>query len=254
MKNKVFAIADIHGCYKTLMALMEKLPIDLENDQVVFVGDYTDRGPRSKQVITQLMKWEKEHPTWKFLYGNHEDLLLDALVYKGRQYHMYDLWWGQGGKETAMSYVPKGRTAYEKAITPVKDSIPYTHLKWLMDRPYYAEFGDYFFVHGAVIPGTSLEDLKEKLDSPLPNDEKQSVIWGRDLFIFSKYNWGKKIVFGHTADYDGRYHAPPGGDPFQPIVRKNKIGIDCAVCPPACNKLCAVELPSETFYFQDYVD
>lgn len=253
--KRTFAIGDIHGCYDELMALYKKLQNEVhlnpEEDILVFVGDYIDRGLKTKSVISQMIRWQKKYPHWQFLFGNHEDLMLDALVHKGRQYHSYDLWWSQGGRETFESYVPKNKTVYEKALLQVKDVIPYKHLKWLMDRPYYYETDKYFFVHGAVIPGMSLEGLKKKLDDPLPNEEKQAVIWGRDTFIFSKEDWGKKIIFGHTADYDGRYSVPPGAKPFQPIIRKNKIGIDTAVCPSASNGLTAVELPSEKFYFQE---
>ncbi len=251
--DRIFGIGDIHGCYDEMMALYKTLQTEAnlnpKKDILVFVGDYIDRGPKTKQVITQLMKWQKLYPHWAFLYGNHEDLMLDALVYGGRQYNMYDLWWGQGGKITANSYMPKNRTTYEKAITSVKQTIPYEHIKWLMDRPYYYDAPGYFFVHGAAIPEMSLKKLKKKLDEPLPNAEKQAVIWGRETFINSDYDWGKKIIFGHTADYDGRYN-PPTWEPFQPIIKENKIGIDTAVCPPANHYLTAVELPIEKFYNQ----
>lgn len=239
------------------MALMKKLPINKSKDTVVFMGDYIDRGSRSKQVVEQMMKWENKYPHWKFLYGNHEDLMLDALIGKGQIYHSYDLWWMQGGKETTASYIPPEWTVYERAITNTMDVIPFEHIEWLRTRPYYHDSEKYFFVHGAVIPDTSLDDLKKGLDEGR-RDFQQAVIWGRDLFIESSQDWGKKIIFGHTADSQGRYYNSknPWGkkQKFMPIVKKNKIGIDCAVCPSACNKLCAVELPSEKFYFQEYVD
>lgn len=255
--SKIFAIGDVHGCYKTLMALMKKLPIDKSKDVVVFVGDYIDRGSGTKKVVDQMIKWEKKYPHWKFLFGNHESLMLDALIGGGQIYHSYDLWWMQGGRETFESYIPSERTVYEKSITQVKDVIPFEHLEWLRTRPYYYDSDKYFFVHGAVVPDMSLEDLKKGLDEG-KSDLQYAVIWGRDLFINSKQNWGKKIIFGHTADSDGRYYSSesPWGknQKFMPIVKKNKIGIDCAVCPSACNKLCAVELPAEKFYFQEYMD
>lgn len=239
------------------MALMKKLPIDRKKDIVVFMGDYTDRGSRSKQVIEQLMKWNQQYPHWQFLYGNHEDLMLDALLYNGRIYHSYDLWWMQGGKETTSSYIPSERTDYEKAITNPLDVIPVEHIDWLRQRPYYFDSDKYFFVHGGVIPGTSLELLKKGLDEGIQKIQ-QAVIWARDLFIDNNEDWGKKIIFGHTADGSGRYYNSKNEwgkkQKFMPIVKKNKIGIDCAVCPSACNKLCALELPAEKFYFQDYVD
>lgn len=258
--GKIFAIADIHGCYDSLMALVKQLPIT-KNDVVVFLGDYVDRGPKTKQVISQMIKWEKENPHWQFLYGNHEDLLLDALVFNGRQYHSYDLWYQQGGLQTAQSYLPAGFSKYEMAIMQPKDNIKWEHLDWLRTRKLYYETDNYFFVH-AGIPDSPIEEIKKLLggngedviNSPL----KQSMFWARDEFISSTYDWGKKIIFGHTADYKGEYYnsnTPWGREQrLMPIVKKNKIGLDCACCPPARHLLCALELPSEKFYFQEAID
>lgn len=239
---RTFAIGDIHGCYDELYALVTHLIVEQglkpEKDRVVFLGDYIDRGPNTKKVLETLIEWEERYPHWQFLYGNHEDLMLDALIYGGKIYHSYDLWWNQGGKETAYSYIPKSRTKYEMAITRPEDCIPYEHIDWLRKRPFYFEDENYFFVHAGVLPNTSLEEIKFHLNQVTNNDVKQAVIWARDLFIDSDYNWGKKVIFGHTAR-----------PPFEPIVMNNKIGIDTASCNPK-GKLTAIELPTEKFYFQ----
>ena|SRR4030042_3645128 len=239
---KYFVIGDVHGCYDELMLLFKKLKKEAglipEKDILVFLGDYIDRGPKSSKVIKQMIIWEKKYPHWQFLYGNHEDLMLDALLYKGRVYHSYDLWWGQGGRETFLSYVSKKLTQYEKSILQVNQVILPEHLKWLADRPIYFENKEYFFVHAGIPSHTSLEEFKNKVDKNI-DDMRYIAIWIRDEFINSIKPWGKKIIFGHTAI-----------EPFGPIIQKNKIGIDCAVCPPTLNALCAVELPSEKFFFQ----
>lgn len=231
MKNKIFAISDIHGHYEELMALYKQLPINPKKDQLILLGDYIDRGPDTNKVVDQLIKWKEKYPHWQFLYGNHEDLMLDALVYGGRIYHSYDLWWRQGGKQTTMSYVPQDLTYYEKALVQPEDVIPSEHLEFLMALPRYYETDDYIFVHGGVKPGKTPEETT-------PYD----LIWLRDEFIYSDYDWGKKVIYGHTADdHTGT---------FEPFVQENKIGIDTAVCYSALNKLTCVELPSEKFYFE----
>ena len=40
---KLFCIGDVHGCSKTLSDLLSRLRLD-KDDQVVFIGDYIDRG------------------------------------------------------------------------------------------------------------------------------------------------------------------------------------------------------------------
>ena len=244
-----WAIGDIHGCYKELMCLYLKL-IDAgmvpEYDTVVFMGDYIDRGPSSNLVVKQLMKWQKSYPHWVFLYGNHEDLMLDTLVYGGRTYNSFDLWWKQGGKETAISYYPN------KKFDPDNISashIKTEHLSWLSGLPLYYEDEDYFYVHGGALPGVSLDEQKHFANNGSWKEKetiKKAWIWAREDFIDDTYDWGKKIIFGHSVAYEPRW-----GEFGQPIVMKNKIGIDGAVCPPSNKNLIAVKLPEEVFYFEE---
>lgn len=242
MQYKTFAISDIHGCYDELMSLYKQLPIDPEKDRMVFCGDHIDRGSQSRQVVQQLMDWKKKYPHWVVLYGNHEDLMLDALMYGGRRYNSFDLWFNQGGKQTYYSYLPKDLTRYERAISSVKDTILKEHLEFLAALPRWFEDEKYIYVHGGLKPGKAPEET-----------DSDDIIWIRDEFIFSEYDWGKKVIFGHSVDADGEYMGKQNGGkmiPFEPIVLPNKIGIDTAICPPSKRKLTAVELPTEKFYFQ----
>ena len=72
----IYAIGDIHGCLSALKELIGQLPIKPE-DELVFLGDYIDRGPESKGVLDYLVANEK--PNWRFLRGNHEQMLLEWL-------------------------------------------------------------------------------------------------------------------------------------------------------------------------------
>lgn len=242
--NKIFAISDVHGCYDELMALYKQLPITPKTDQLIILGDHIDRGPKSKQVVEQLIEWKKKYPHWQFIYGNHEDLMLDALMYNGRVYNSFDLWYQQGGKETFLSYVDPKLSRYEKALIQIKDAIPQVHLEFLAGLPMLVETDDYFFVHGGLKPGVKIED-----------QDLQDLIWIRESFIDSTYDFGKKVIFGHTADGRGSYYNQnnPWGrqQRFMPIVKKNKIGIDTAVCARFGGRLTALELPAEKFYFQE---
>ena len=50
------------------------------NDQLVFLGDYIDRGPDSCAVVEYLLKVQKQFPDTVFLRGNHELMLHDFLA------------------------------------------------------------------------------------------------------------------------------------------------------------------------------
>ena len=228
-----YAIGDIHGHYSQTMKLMEKLPIK-KDDVVVFMGDYVDGGPDSAKVVAQLMKWQKENPHWKFLYGNHEDLMLDALVNNSRVYSDPGLWWNQGGKATAKSY---GFNRYRDV------DIPFSHLTWLQSLPLFYENDDYFFVHAGVSPDKELQDYRD-----FPREHIKELVWIREEFITSEKDWGKKIIFGHTVwpqIFDGIKY----GTYKEPLIMENKIGIDQMHYNDGV--MIAVKLPEEKFYFQE---
>jgi serine/threonine protein phosphatase 1 len=188
--SRLYAIGDIHGHFTELQVLYQRLLDDgmvPERDHLVFLGDYVDGGPKSRQVVDQLITWHQEHPHWVFLKGNHEDLMLDALVYGGRKYGDYYLWWNQGGRETALSYLPEDATAYERAIMQPDEFISTSHLEWLNNRPLMHETGQFLFVHAGFQPGYYLNAQTE-----------ENMLWIREAFYRQRYNFGKPVVFGHT--------------------------------------------------------
>jgi len=218
--RKLIAIGDIHGHYRELMRLMQVLGdagMQPQRDTIVFLGDYVDGGPETRQVVEQLIAWQRAHPHWVFLKGNHEDMMLDALVANSRKYGFWDHWWGQGGRETAQSYLPAGTSDYERAIMQPAEFIPPRHLDWLHGLPVTHEQDGYVFVHAGLLPGL-----------PLGWQSANDLLWIREGFIFSDADFdGKRIVFGHT--------------PFaEPLVMPNKIGIDTLF--HSWGKLTAAEL------------
>lgn len=239
-ENKIFAIGDIHGCYKELMLLFDKLPLDPEKDEVVFLGDYIDRGPDSKKVVEQLIKWKKKYSHWTFLQGNHEDIFYDFVVRKGALYGINN-WFANGGKETYKSYDGHFGKVNGEFEAPKPPDLPKEHLDFLFkELPLTYETDEYFFVHGGVIPEASLEESKPFW---------KTLLWAREGFIDSDYDWGKKVIFGHSPNYQKRWKGKMG----DPIIMDNKIGLDGAVSPPGNANLLALELPSEKIYKQPNV-
>lgn len=75
-EKKIFAIGDIHGCYRKLVDLMNRLPYDPERDRLIFLGDYINRGPDSAKVIDYLLELQESCRDVIFLKGNHEQALV----------------------------------------------------------------------------------------------------------------------------------------------------------------------------------
>jgi protein phosphatase len=72
-------IGDIHGCYKEFVHLTQKLeyswergrPVHPDGRQLVFVGDLTDRGPRSLDTVRMVHKLVVQENEAHYCPGNH---------------------------------------------------------------------------------------------------------------------------------------------------------------------------------------
>lgn len=70
-----YVVGDIHGCFSMLQALLAHIGFERQRDRLFCVGDLIDRGPQSEQVCDWL-----ETPWLHAIRGNHEAMLLDAVV------------------------------------------------------------------------------------------------------------------------------------------------------------------------------
>ena len=175
------AVGDIHGCLETLRRLVHRLPA---SEELVFLGDYIDRGPDSAGVISYLKALALER-TCKFLRGNHEDMMQKAIQDSGE----VASWLINGGEATLRSY------GLDKA-------------SWIggedrggfldRDRKFFAalepchEDDEAIYVHAGV--DTDIIDMKRQ--------DPRVMMWVREKFIRSVDKWqGKMILFGHTPTH-----------------------------------------------------
>lgn len=169
---KTIVVGDIHGCYNELKALIEDLEVSGEynkdTDKLVFLGDYIDRGKDSRLVIEFIRNLQKNNKNIIALMGNHEDMLLN--YYRG-----IDNWWTFNGyNDTLNSY--KG---YEEQL---KDDI-----KWIRMLPLYHEDNYFVYVHAGV-----------DVNKPLEEQDKRTLLWTREPFIYAEKEYHKRVIFGHT--------------------------------------------------------
>lgn len=97
--NKAIVVTDLHGCYYTLIRLLNKCP---RGARLFFNGDLVDRGPNSRKVVEFAMK--NSIPT---VMGNHEDLLVDFYhPTRSRCGKFYDrgVWIENGGKDALRNW------------------------------------------------------------------------------------------------------------------------------------------------------
>lgn len=105
----IYAMSDIHGCYKMFMKMLDKLALTAE-DELYILGDTIDRGSEGIRLILELSVKENVH----LFMGNHEhtayymlkyaDLPIDAAV-GGLIAELYPLWLSDGGQSTYDEYM-----------------------------------------------------------------------------------------------------------------------------------------------------
>ena len=89
-----FVIGDIHGCAKALRTLIETIAPRAE-DELVFLGDYVDRGPDSRDVVDQVIDLH-DRCRVVALRGNHEIMLMGVALGGLDD----TVWLANGGKAT----------------------------------------------------------------------------------------------------------------------------------------------------------
>lgn len=224
----VYAVGDIHGRMDLLGKLLTQIGTHAvtegRRNSIIFLGDYVDRGPQSKEVIDHLL--QLSWPGWDVVYlrGNHDQAILDFLA----DATFYRVWREFGAAETLLSYGVKpprfdDDEAFAEARNDFAAKCPPEHLKFLHALEYFHVIGDYMFVHAGVRPGIALD-----------RQSPQDLMWIREEFLLSDRQLDKVIVHGHTPSE-------------RPVRRANRIGVDTGAYATGC--LTSVVLEGESCSF-----
>ena len=192
----IYAIGDIHGRLDLLTDLLAQVAADAkrhpadQHRELVFLGDYIDRGTQSRGVIDALLDlaWPEFTPT--FLMGNHEEAMLEFLDEQTDGVG----WLTYGGLETLISYgvairrLPTDAASAAELRDTLRAAVPPRHIDFLRSCVLSHVEGDYVFVHAGVRPGRSLEQ-----------QDRRDLLWIREEFLRAPAALpGKVVVHGHT--------------------------------------------------------
>ncbi|WP_371258787.1 metallophosphoesterase [Ancylobacter sp. FA202] len=189
---------------------MQKIEEDIARSKpgdwrIIFLGDYVDRGPNSSGVIDRLIALQGADSRYIMLAGNHDVEFLAFLDHPSSD----GVFVNSGGNAAARSYGVKLNRAKLKTDADLDQvhrklvaAVPSAHVDFLKGLRHAVSFGDYFFCHAGVRPGTSL-------DRQDPDD----LLWMRAPFLDSLMPLEKVVVHGHTIS-------------AKPEERINRIGID----------------------------
>ena len=196
----LFAIGDIHGCLKQLVSLQKKIlntrGFQKGNDLLIYIGDYIDRGPNTKDVINQILKLQKEKVNSIFLMGNHEQVMIDFLFNK---INNLKYWLNLGADQTFKSYKIEvaefikdgfGDDKIDRLRSVLLNELSDEHIHFLKNLRLSYSVGNYLFVHAGINPEKTLKD-----------QDKMDFLWSRsDQFFDKNFKFEQIIVHGHTPE------------------------------------------------------
>lgn len=180
---RTILFGDVHGCYENLRGLLDKVAPRAE-DQLIFVGDYFDRGPDSRKVYHLLKELQEKH-TCVFIRGNHEQMILDYFDKTDNS------WLDNGYEATLLSFKDRPEELMEALV-------------WIRKNTVFCYSGDQF---NACHAGTTEAEITDNLID--------TVLWDRDPLYDGSYS-GKLTIVGHTPMEGGPVLSVDGGiEPYE---------------------------------------
>ena len=228
--KQIYIIGDVHGCYKSLLALIEQFP-NKQNSKIVFVGDLIDRGSNSCEVVKFIMD-----NNYDCVKGNHEEIFLEYAPSKENEDLSDSKYWlfKCGGEQTLKSYTSKDEY--------------YKQYDFIKTLPLYLEYKDYkttdnrYLVvsHSAVGKVWDKRDSKDKFDI---EDFENQLLYKRYKQFDNKDIFN---VYGHTPRSEAK-------------LTSFDANIDLGCCYKDRNgainpRLCALEFPSMKVYTQENIE
>lgn len=209
-----YAIGDVQGCHDELRALLGELRFSADRDQLWFVGDLVNRGPRSLEVLRFVRDLGENAVT---VLGNH-DLHLLAVAYGARRKRRSD-------------------TLDDILAAPDRDAL----LEWLIARPLahvhtQAQRPDSdLMVHAGVVPQWTVQrtmELAAEVQASLRRDPRglfdhmygdEPDLWREDLAGMDRLRFAINVLTRvRVCTAEGRVDLklkgkpPPADAPFQP--------------------------------------
>ena len=169
--GRLFAISDIHGCFKPFYELIINTIKLRKSDQLILLGDYIDRGDKSKEVIDLIIDLQKTGFNITPLIGNHELMLTDSYS----DPYKLPLWLMNNGLTTLTSF----------GIHNISE-IDNRYIEFFISLDYYKIIGKVVFVHAGF------DDFAVD-----PFADKYYMVWECRLSYQNPVLSDKIIIHGH---------------------------------------------------------
>ena len=178
----VAVIGDIHGCYYTLIELVNVIKNKYPGINIYSVGDLVDRGKFSFEVVEYI-----KNENIIFTPGNHDYMFLYFIEEPSSI--LGNAWIYNGSETTTISYEKKA------------EKIP-GHMELIRNSDLFINLDDCFISHAGISIyyksklGKNYLDNLEQLKKVVNNNitSEHGILWTRDELV----NLGKLQVVGHT--------------------------------------------------------
>ncbi|MBR5519534.1 MAG: serine/threonine protein phosphatase, partial [Clostridia bacterium] len=216
--RRVIAISDIHGNATVLARLLTRLQLT-DDDLLIFVGDYVNRGTESIETLAMVMDLAKRENV-VVLKGNM-DRLLDWYFWRGETKEVTDhfvfyrsMGWGVVFDDWAVrcGYPQPSADNFAELRADFQERYA-AEAKFIRELPFSLATEDHLFVHAGVAPVADWRESTEQQN--LKNDP--FLMHGENLT-------GKTIVVGHTPVWNSIESANTNNPIF--FRDRQVIGID----------------------------
>jgi len=175
---KRYVIGDVHGCYDELSELYAKILAHAKSineiHQLIFVGDYVDRGPDSKKVV-ELVK-ALQGLGHVALMGNHEDMLLDG----------------------DFTYAEATLRSFNSSFMELPDYVT----DWMRTLPKYYEDDTIIVAHAGANPAWPMDQQTDQMLLWLRYEEHQHAQLGKHFYHGHTPRLGKIEQIGDRTNVD----------------------------------------------------
>ena len=218
-----YVIGDVHGCFRELMLLLEKIEQADKKARFIFVGDFVDRGPEVMKVLDWAVSHISKTGKYRSVMGNHEAMLIEWFP-EYCQWYEHD----SGQKPAPFPGYDFLDRIVERNMYAPDEIIPY--IDFFKKLPFKVtvriagrggRLVTYDIVHAFIPPRSAT--VKEK---------EECFLWDRDRALAGNLDNGYIIVHGHTpTTFEAKFDKK--SVPGMISYRKNAVNVDggCVLAP-----------------------
>ena len=178
-------IGDIHGNIEELQKLLALLKPG-KSDTLIFLGDYIDKLPHTKETLALLEKLSRGYDCI-FLKGNHDYVWERYLIYEDLTRQEFLLQYG--GRETLKQFGQEAQRALEENNISMLKEMLHSYIKLIEKMEYCYIIEDYLALHAGLLPD-------QYSQYPLVFEERNFFIRPDNIHMKEKYLGTYTLVAG----------------------------------------------------------